>query len=246
MHAVLDRLVHRAVKAVDPDAGWRERMTQLAQATLEVFGEHPSIGAVGASTTTGGEGELAAIELILVAMNDAGLGREDSVRFYGVLSSYVISFAAAQAAAAVAGDVDADPAWIGVHRHSSTRVTRPSRPSATSSRPSATTRSSSPGCRSSWTRSRHGPQRRPTEQGTRRRRVTEHVDRRVCVCPAFGNPDRQVPLPTATRRGPLARWQGDPTSKRRREVYRSIALMISGRSRDALMTASTEPTSTAR
>ena len=116
VHAVLDRLVHRAVNAVDPDAGWRERMTQLAQATLEVFGEHPSIGAVGASTTTGGEGELAAIELILVAMTDAGLGRQDSVRFYGVLSSYVISFAAAQAAAAVAGDVDADPVWIGVHR----------------------------------------------------------------------------------------------------------------------------------
>ena len=117
VHAVLDRLVHRAVEAVDPGAGWRERMSQLARATLEVFGEHPSIGAVGASTTTGGEGELAAIELILVAMNEAGLGRQDSVRFYGVLSSYVISFAAAQAAAAVvAGEVDADPVWIGVHR----------------------------------------------------------------------------------------------------------------------------------
>ena len=114
VRAVLDRLVHETVQAVDPAAGWRERMTQLARATLETFHEHPSVGAVAGSLTTGGEGELAAIELIVVAMTEAGLDRQDSVRFYGVLSSYIISFAAAQAAAVVAGDDDSDPAWIGV------------------------------------------------------------------------------------------------------------------------------------
>ena len=52
--------------------------------------------------------------MIVVAMTEAGLDRQDSVRFYGVLSSYLISFAAAQAAAVVAGDDDSDAAWIGV------------------------------------------------------------------------------------------------------------------------------------
>ena len=116
VRAVLDKLVHQTVAAVDPEAGWRERMTQLARVTLDTFHEHPSVGAVAGSVTTGGEGELAAIEMIVVAMTEAGLDRQDSVRFYSVLSSYIISFAAAQAGAVVAGDTDSDPAWIGVTR----------------------------------------------------------------------------------------------------------------------------------
>ena len=39
--------------------------------------------------------------MIIVAMNEAGLDREDSVRFYAVLSSYLISFASAQAGSLV-------------------------------------------------------------------------------------------------------------------------------------------------
>ena len=106
--------------------------------------------------TTGGEGELAAIELIVVAMTEAGLDRQDSVRFYGVLSSYIISFAAAQAAADVAGDDDSDPAWIGV----TLSLARTGHPAVaavrTSWRPTETATSTSPACRSSWTRSRRG------------------------------------------------------------------------------------------
>ncbi len=116
VRAVLDRLIGQAVEAVDTATDWRTRLTQLARATLEIFGEHPSIGAVAGAQTTGGEGELAAIEMIIVAMNEAGLDHHDSVRFYGVLSSYVVSFTASQCGAVVAGALDTDQAWIGVTR----------------------------------------------------------------------------------------------------------------------------------
>ncbi len=114
--AVLDRLIVMGLEPVDPTADWRTRMTQMADSTLKVFQTYPGVGAGAGTQTTGGPGELAAIEMILVAMTEAGLGREDAVRFYGVLSSYVISFAAAQAGAIVAENHDSDPVWIGVTR----------------------------------------------------------------------------------------------------------------------------------
>ena len=63
-------------RAVDPDAGWRERMTQLANVPpWTIFGDHPSIGARRRRPRPPAvEGELAAIEMIMVAMNEAGLG----------------------------------------------------------------------------------------------------------------------------------------------------------------------------
>ena len=114
--AVLDRLISEGLEAVDLSADWRTRMTQMADSTLRTFQTYPSIGGGAGSQTTGGPGELAAIEMILVAMGEAGLDPQDSVRFYGVLSSYVISFAAAQAGAVLVGNRDSDPAWIGFTR----------------------------------------------------------------------------------------------------------------------------------
>jgi AcrR family transcriptional regulator len=114
VRAVLDKLISDSVAAVDHEAPWRERLTQLADVSLETLISHPSIGALAGSQSTGGRGELAAIETIIVAMNEAGLDHEDSVRFYAVLSSYVISFSSAQAASLLTGEREADDAWIGV------------------------------------------------------------------------------------------------------------------------------------
>jgi AcrR family transcriptional regulator len=112
--AVLDKLVADTVAKVDPDAGWRERMTQLAHHSLRILNEHPGIGSTAGWQTTGGPGELAAIEMIIVAMNDAGLNREDVVRFYAVLSSYLISFGSAQASSRLLDDRDLDAPRVGV------------------------------------------------------------------------------------------------------------------------------------
>lgn len=114
VRAVLDQLISDVVAAVDPQAGWRDRLTELANVSLDVFCAHPSIGALAGAQTTGGQGELAAIEMIVVAMNEAGLDNQDSVRFYAVLSSYVISFASAQAGSLMTGEREADAEWIGI------------------------------------------------------------------------------------------------------------------------------------
>lgn len=101
VRAVLDRLIGTAVARVDPSQPWRARLEALSAASIEILCAHPSIGALASSQTTGGEGETAAIEATLAAMNEAGLEGHDAVRFYAVYSSYLISFVSAQAAARV-------------------------------------------------------------------------------------------------------------------------------------------------
>jgi AcrR family transcriptional regulator len=113
VRGVLDRLISDSVARVDPHASWRDRLSELAHVSLEIFCAHPSVGALAGSQTTGGQGELAAIEMIIVAMNEAGLRREDSVRFYAVYSSYVIAFSSAQASSMLGLDQDDDGRWIG-------------------------------------------------------------------------------------------------------------------------------------
>ena len=162
--AVLDQLIQTGLQTIDPDDDWRTRLTRMAERTLAAFRAHPSIGATAGSNTTGGPGELAAIEMILVAMKEAGLGRQDAVRFYGVLSSYVISFASSQAASVLAGSSDADPAWISGSRslqsseHATILEVRDELEALRDSR-----RLPRPVCRSSWTRSRHARRRRGPE-----------------------------------------------------------------------------------
>ena len=115
VRAVIDRLIVDTIARIDLAADWRSRLTTLADATLEVFTAHPTIGAEAATQTTGGQGELSAVDLIIRAMSEAGLGADDSVRFYGVFSSYVLAFSSAQARILlVAGPaVDDDPRWLG-------------------------------------------------------------------------------------------------------------------------------------
>jgi AcrR family transcriptional regulator len=97
VRAMIDRLIEIAVSRVDAGADWRARLSQMADALLDSFTSHPSIGAEAASKTTGGPGELSALNLIIRAMSDAGLDHEDAVRYYGVFSTYVLVFASALA-----------------------------------------------------------------------------------------------------------------------------------------------------
>jgi AcrR family transcriptional regulator len=94
---LIDQLLTEIVAGDDPALPWRVRLCRLADATLEVFVAHPAVGAEAATKSSGGPGELAAINLILEALKDAGLGREDAVHYYGVYSSYVLHGAGAQA-----------------------------------------------------------------------------------------------------------------------------------------------------
>lgn len=95
MEALLDELTLRSVADVTAEkSDWRERIRQLARATLTHFSAHPAIGAEAIVLTTHGPGELQAIEIMLEAFAEAGLSGDDVVRHYALLASHVLSSAA--------------------------------------------------------------------------------------------------------------------------------------------------------
>ncbi|MET4159887.1 TetR family transcriptional regulator [Agromyces sp. PvR057] len=95
MQALLDELNARAVAAVTADPGdWRERLRQLARATLSSFTSYPAIAVEATVLTTHGPGELDAIELMLDAFARAGLDGDELVRHYALMASHVLATAA--------------------------------------------------------------------------------------------------------------------------------------------------------
>lgn len=92
MEALLDELHSRSLAAVTAEkADWKGRVRQLAAATLFEYSNHPSIAAEAMLVTTHGPGELAAVELLLEALSNAGLDDENIVQHYALISSYILS-----------------------------------------------------------------------------------------------------------------------------------------------------------
>lgn len=95
MQALLDELIGRSVRSVTaPPGEWRERLRQLATATLDLFAQHPAVGVEAIVLTTHGPGEMDAVELMLEAFAQAGLTDDDLVRHYALAASHVLSSAA--------------------------------------------------------------------------------------------------------------------------------------------------------
>jgi AcrR family transcriptional regulator len=116
VRAVLDRLLVGVVDQVDRSATWRDQLRSLAELTLQVCLHYPSVGEQARSLTTGGVGEMTAVELILEQFQHAGLGPSDAVRFYAVYSSFILSVAGSLAAARLSlgpAETMDDAAWIG-------------------------------------------------------------------------------------------------------------------------------------
>jgi len=95
MAAALDRLITAIHEQLDHDAPWRDQLRQGAELTIDIFAAHPHIGVESSAMATGGMGELEAINWILTQLQQAGLGKEQAVRFYAAYSSYVLAAAAA-------------------------------------------------------------------------------------------------------------------------------------------------------
>jgi len=92
MQALLDDLITRTVEEVTaPPDEWRDRLRQLARATLDLFSEHPSIGVEATVLTTHGPGELSAVEFMLDAFAHAGLEGDEQVRHYALYASHVLT-----------------------------------------------------------------------------------------------------------------------------------------------------------
>ncbi|KQO96967.1 TetR/AcrR family transcriptional regulator [Leifsonia sp. Leaf264] len=95
MQALLDELTARSLAEVTADpADWKERLRQLAAATLAQYVIYPAVGAEAIVLTTHGPGELDAIEFMLQAFAEAGLSGDDLVRHYALLATHVLSSAA--------------------------------------------------------------------------------------------------------------------------------------------------------
>ncbi|WP_025132688.1 TetR/AcrR family transcriptional regulator [Leucobacter sp. PH1c] len=111
MEALLDALHARALATIDAEADdWRGRVTQLADSTLREYCAHPSIAAEAMVLTTHGPGELGAIELLLDALDRAGLPPAAVVQHYALLSSYILSTASGIARARIeSGERDPAP-----------------------------------------------------------------------------------------------------------------------------------------
>ncbi|MHA7268765.1 TetR/AcrR family transcriptional regulator [Arthrobacter sp. HLT1-20] len=95
MRELLDELIGQSVANVTADpANWRERLTQLATSTLDLFARYPAIGVEAIVLTTHGPGELDAVEFMLDAFARAGLAGDDLVRHYALLAAHILSSAA--------------------------------------------------------------------------------------------------------------------------------------------------------
>lgn len=94
MEALLDAVHLRTVEKVTaPREAWRERIAELADATLSEYCRYPSIAAEAMTLTTHGPGELGAVELLLDALAQCGLPDEEVVRQYALISAYILSMA---------------------------------------------------------------------------------------------------------------------------------------------------------
>lgn len=117
MQALLDRLISMCIERVTaPREAWRDRLTQMCSATLDVFSAYPAVGLEAIVLSTEGPGELDTIELMLDAYAQTGLEGTELVWHYAALSTYVLSFTAGIARArSIATDMDVQDAapWWG-------------------------------------------------------------------------------------------------------------------------------------
>ncbi len=113
MQGVLDRLITVAQAQIDHEAPWRDQLRDGANSIIEVLAAHPWAGVEATSITTGGPGELDAINWILTQLERAGLDKRQAVRFYAAYSSFVLGAAAARSRHRLSGEGGASATWIG-------------------------------------------------------------------------------------------------------------------------------------
>jgi AcrR family transcriptional regulator len=133
MRAMLDRITGLAIdRAVTDPSDWQGYLREMAEHTLDVFLEYPVIGAQAMRLSTEGERELQSIEGLLAAFRAAGLDGDQLVRYYGVMSGFVLSFCSGIVTGRSVDDVDGHDATNWIDRP--LNVTTASHPEITQSR----------------------------------------------------------------------------------------------------------------
>ena len=116
MQAAVDQLYADALSRTDIGGSWDARLLSLSEELAQLAIELPSIAREAPLTDGRGLGELALIDVILEAFEEAGLSDEEAARAYAAFAGYVLTFAASLAteASRTEGAVGDDSPWIRV------------------------------------------------------------------------------------------------------------------------------------
>lgn len=95
IQALLDELSALSQSRVSaPPADWKNFLRQSSRSVFDVYSEYPALGAEATRLSSRGPAELRMIENILTAFQAAGLRGSELVRYYGVLTGFVLSVCA--------------------------------------------------------------------------------------------------------------------------------------------------------
>lgn len=109
--AAVDRLYAEALNGVDAKKlSWRERLLALAERLADVFLGAPAIGQLAPLIDGRGTGELASMEFILEALDEAGLANAAAIEAYAAFAGHTLAFAAGMARESVSSNADA--MWV--------------------------------------------------------------------------------------------------------------------------------------
>ncbi|KUL34650.1 TetR/AcrR family transcriptional regulator [Actinoplanes awajinensis] len=96
--AIGAQLLENALAEVDHDEpSWRERIMSLSRATRRAFVAHPRVAALVATRTLRQEAEFRTVELIIGAMEQAGLNGRAAASMYRVVADTVLAWTAFEA-----------------------------------------------------------------------------------------------------------------------------------------------------
>ncbi|SDS74216.1 TetR/AcrR family transcriptional regulator [Microterricola viridarii] len=96
--AAVDRLYAEALSRVDrAEPSWRLRLAQYSDALAATYLEAPAIGQLAPLVDGRGSGELASLDFIFEALEQAGLSGQRLIDAYGAYAGHTLAFAAGMA-----------------------------------------------------------------------------------------------------------------------------------------------------
>ncbi|NUW35672.1 TetR/AcrR family transcriptional regulator [Nonomuraea sp. SMC257] len=117
--SVADRVYGEVVESIPDGLGWKDRLRALAEVSLRVGLKYPAVASITASRTTRRANEFRLVELILGAINEAGLDGADAALHYRAVADALLAHVGQAAAYALftpearAGD---ESSWMREYR----------------------------------------------------------------------------------------------------------------------------------
>lgn len=117
LKVLLDRITGIIIERTQSQPSeWRTYLQECSMHTYDVFMQYPAIGAEAIRLSSDGENELRIVDGVLSAFRHAGLDDAGCVRYYGIWSVSVLSFAAGAARERLdRGSADGGRLWLERH-----------------------------------------------------------------------------------------------------------------------------------